>query len=81
MEALTLALFVADLLLVAGAFYSLVFSRWRAAGGCGIVLLGSLPLLRLALGGEFRINALLILLASAGLAILVSFGRFGRIGP
>ena len=63
---LTMLLFALDLVALAGLCWAAMLRKWRIATGCGVALLGSLPMLRLALAGEFSLAALLVLLAALG---------------
>lgn len=70
-----------DLLLVALLFWTLIFRRWKGAAGAALALVGSLPALRLALAGEFRLGAMLALLATlaaGGALIAASLSREWR---
>ena len=72
---LPMLLFALDLVVLAGLCWAVMLRKWRTATGCGVAMLGSLPMLRLALAGEFRLVAVLVLLAAFGGGALIALTR------
>lgn len=70
---LTEFLVALDLILVASACWFLRFRRWRGVCASAAALLGSLPLLRFAMAGQFRLDALFIFLAMLLAAFVLLF--------